>query len=135
MRHEACAGALVYDAHGRMLVVRRGHAPSLGAWCEPSGRCEAGESAMDAAVRECAEETGIAARAVREAGTVSVRADKGGETVQYDITGVVCELVGGDAHAGDDAAEVRWAGALELDLLELAPGVRDALSEWGALPR
>ena len=32
-----CAGAVVFDAGGRLLLVRRGHEPLLGRWCEPSG--------------------------------------------------------------------------------------------------
>jgi ADP-ribose pyrophosphatase YjhB (NUDIX family) len=132
MRRQACAGALVYDGDGRLLLVRRGHAPALGTWCEPSGRCRPGESPADAAVRECAEETGLAVRPVREAGTVSV---DGGNGVVYDITDFVCELLGGTARAGDDAAELRWVSAAELDELELAPGLRDALTAWGCRPR
>lgn len=132
MERQACAGAIVFDEQGRLLLVRRGHAPSLGAWCEPSGRCRPGESAAEAAVRECAEETGLAVRPVRQAGTVAV---DGGNGVVYDITDFVCELLGGTARAGDDAAELRWVGAAEFDELELAPGVREALTAWGCRPR
>lgn len=122
----------MFDEQGRLLMVRRGHAPSLGAWCEPSGRCRPGESAADAAVRECAEETGLTVRPVREAGRVSV---DGGNGTVYDITDFVCELLDGTPRAGDDAAELRWVGAAEFDELQLAPGVRDALTAWGCRPR
>lgn len=122
----------MFDGLGRLLLVRRGHPPSLGAWCEPSGRCLPGESAADAAVRECAEETGLRVRTLREVGRVSI---VGGAGTAYDITGFECELVGGNERAGDDAAELRWVSAAEFDELELAPGVRAALTEWGCLPR
>lgn len=132
VRREACAGAIVFDHLGRLLLVRRGHAPSQDAWCEPSGRCLPGEDAADAAVRECAEETGLSVRPVREAGRVSI--DGGAGTV-YDITGFECEVLGGSERAGDDAAELRWVTADEFDELELAPGVRSALTAWGCRPR
>lgn len=126
---QPCAGALVYD-DGRLLLVRRGSPPAAGTWCEPSGRLLPGESAADGAVRECAEETGLIVRPLRRAGSIEVP----GDGTVYDIEDYVCEVVGGSLHAGDDAAEVRWANRAELDELDLAPGVREALTEWDCLP-
>ena len=122
-----CAGALVHDDAGRLLLVRRGNEPARGRWCEPSGRCEPGETPADAAVREAFEETGLAVRAVAPVGSVRV----GG----YQIHGIRCSLVGGTLRAGDDAAEVRWVDAAQFATLPLAPGVADALEAWGCLPR
>jgi ADP-ribose pyrophosphatase YjhB (NUDIX family) len=127
---ERCAGALVYDAAGRLLLVRRGRPPAAGTWCEPSGRLLPGEPAADGAARECAEETGLIVRPLRRAGSVEVR----GERTVYDIEDYVCEVVGGSLRAGDDAAEVRWVTRAQFDELNLAPGVREALTEWGCLP-
>ena len=126
-----CAGALVYDADGRLLLVQRGRPPAAGTWCEPSGRLLPDESAANAAVRECAEETGLIVRPVRRAGSVEVA----GDGTVYDIAGYVCEIGGGSLRAGDDAAEVRWVTRAEFDELDLAPGVREALTEWGCLPK
>ena len=131
MKVQACAGALVYDADGRLLMVRRGNPPSQDLWCEPSGRCLPGEPAVDACVRECAEETGLLVRPVRRAGSVHLVDD--GHA--YDIEDYVCEVVGGTLGAGDDALEVRWVSAAELATLPLATGVLDCLTDWGALPR
>src|SRR5436190_190421 len=52
-----CAGAVVRDDHGRLLLVRRGRPPSAGLWSLPGGRIEPGESAAAAAAREVWEET------------------------------------------------------------------------------
>jgi ADP-ribose pyrophosphatase YjhB (NUDIX family) len=128
---QACAGALVYDADGRLLMVRRRNRPSLDLWGEPSGRCGPGEPAIEACVRECAEETGLLVRPIRRAG--AIRLD--GDGTSYEIEDFVCELVAGTLRAGDDAAEARWVSAAELATLELAPGVLECLTEWGALPR
>src|SRR5579859_374033 len=58
-RREPCAGGIVHDGDGRLLVVRRGRPPSAGRWSVPGGRCRPGEPAADACVREVAEETGL----------------------------------------------------------------------------
>ncbi|MEY3733660.1 MAG: hypothetical protein RL347_1019, partial [Actinomycetota bacterium] len=47
-----CAGAVVRDGAGRILLVRRGQAPSRGLWSLPGGRVEGYERWDDAAVRE-----------------------------------------------------------------------------------
>lgn len=39
-----CVGAVVTDGHGRLLLIRRGHAPGAGLWSLPGGRVEPGES-------------------------------------------------------------------------------------------
>lgn len=54
------AGGVVTDAAGRWLLMRRN-----GRWDLPKGHIEAGEEAAAAAVREIAEETGVAAEVVR----------------------------------------------------------------------
>src|SRR3954469_11079883 len=54
-----CAGAVVRDAAGRLLLVRRGREPSIGLWSLPGGRVEPGETAEQAAAREVLEETGL----------------------------------------------------------------------------
>lgn len=127
-----CAGAIVFDEQGRLLMVRRGNLPSRGLWSEPSGRCLPGEPAADAAVRECEEETGLVVRAPDRVGGVSVA---GAEGTSYFIEDFRCELVGGELRAGDDATEARWISAAELTQLPLAPGVLDALTDWRCLPR
>ena len=127
---ERCAGAIVFDDARRLLLVRRGNPPSRDRWCEPSGRCRPGESAADACVRECLEETGLQVRIVRRAGRATI-VDDG---TSYDIEDFVCEVVAGAPRAGDDAVELRWVDAAEFAALPLARGVRECLTEWGCLP-
>ena len=128
-----CVGAVVHDGQGRLLLVRRGHAPSAGLWSVPGGRVEAGESEVEAVVRELAEETGLRVRPDRVLGRVRID----GEGVVFTVTDWACTALDPDRQpvAGDDAAEVVFVDAADLSELDLAPGVLAALSGWGVLPR
>jgi 8-oxo-dGTP diphosphatase len=128
---EPCAGGIVLDDSGRLLLIRRATPPSAGQWSIPGGRCQAGESGAAACVREVAEETGLVVHVVRRAGRVR-RA--GPDGVGYDIEDFVCSVVGGELRAGDDAAEARWVSHTELASLDLVPGLVEALESWDALP-
>lgn len=130
-----CVGGVVHDAGGRLLVVRRAHAPAAGMWSIPGGRVEAGESLVDAVRREVLEETGI-------------------DIVVGDLVGVV-NRTGPDSHyvihdfaarpvdigrectpcAADDALETRWVTLDELQELPVTQGLMEALADWGCLPR
>ena len=129
-----CAGALVHDDQGRLLVIRRGRPPSEGLWSIPGGRVEPGESGQEAAAREVREETGLTVRVGNLIGSV----ERPGRTVDevYVIDDYAAEVVG-DAQptAGDDASEARWVTRAELENLPLTPGLLDALEGWRQLPR
>jgi ADP-ribose pyrophosphatase YjhB (NUDIX family) len=129
---QPCAGGIVHDTAGRLLLVQRGTAPGAGLWSVPGGRCLPGESTADACVREVAEETGLRVEIVRPAGRVERDAPGGGV---YVIDDFVCRVVGGTLVAGDDAADARWVGRAELSALAVVPGLLEALAEWGVLPR
>ncbi|MCZ2823832.1 MULTISPECIES: NUDIX domain-containing protein [unclassified Modestobacter] len=128
----ACVGAVVHDERGRLLLIRRGHAPSAGLWSVPGGRVEPGESEADAVVRETAEETGLAVRPVRVLGRVRVD----GDGVVFTVTDWLCTVVepGRQPVAADDADDAVFVDAAGLTALETAPGVLTALSGWGVLP-
>ncbi len=48
-----------HTLHPQVLLVRRAKPPETGCWSFPGGSLELGESIVDGAVREVAEETGI----------------------------------------------------------------------------
>jgi len=129
-----CVGAVVHDARGRLLLVRRGNPPGRGLWSVPGGRVEPGEADRDAVVREVAEETGLQVAVVRFAG--SVRRPAPGEAT-FLIRDYVARL---DGHgpdqpvAGDDAQDARWVSRAELAHLPLVDGLVEALSGWAVLP-
>ena len=127
----ACAGAIVLDGAGRLLLIRRGREPGRGLWSLPGGRCEPGEDAAAAAVRETYEETGLEVTAGRLVGRVE-RPGPGGIT--YVIDDLACTVTGGTLRAGDDADDARWIGAAELAALPVTEGLLEALTGWGVLP-
>src|SRR5271169_4138219 len=51
-------GAIIIE-DGRVVLVKRGHAPLLGEWSIPGGVLEVGETVRQAAIREAREETGL----------------------------------------------------------------------------
>jgi 8-oxo-dGTP diphosphatase len=126
-----CAGGIVFDPAGRLLLIRRGRAPSRGTWSVPGGRCLPGESSEEACVREVVEETGIRVQVVRFAGRVE---RNGPDNVIYDIEDFVCRADADLPRAGDDARDARWVTLTDLDELELAPQLRQTLSAWHCLP-
>ena len=58
-RRIPCVGAIIKDPAGRLLLIKRGHAPQAGRWSLPGGRVEPGESDEQAVIREIREETGL----------------------------------------------------------------------------
>jgi 8-oxo-dGTP diphosphatase len=129
-----CVGGIVHDDAGRLLLVRRGHAPAKGSWAIPGGRVEPGETDAEATRRELLEETGLLVVVGDLAGAVE-RDGAHGEV--YLIRDYLCRPAPGSdptaVRAGDDAAEVGWFSPEQTRALACAPGLVDALEEWGAL--
>jgi 8-oxo-dGTP diphosphatase len=125
-----CVGAVIKDARGRLLLIRRGHAPGAGLWSLPGGRIEPGETDAEALVREMHEETGLEIETGRLLGTVR-RPGQGGDVL--DIRDYTATVTGGTLRPGDDAADARWVDAAELGSLPTTEGLTDALTSWGVL--
>lgn len=102
--------ALTVDAvwvhRGRILLVRRRHAPFRGMWALPGGFVELRETVEEALARELLEETGLVGR---PSGLVGVYSGperdprKPTTTVAFLVSGRPKEPVG-----GDDAEEAAW---------------------------
>jgi mutator protein MutT len=115
-------GAVVID-QGRVLLVRRGHAPLKGEWSLPGGALELGETLQQGVVREILEETGLV---VAPVGIVDILdrithdEESGCVQFHYVLIDFVCRVSGGDLVVGSDADEARWVAPGELQEYALA---------------
>ena len=125
-----CVGAVIKDDRGRLLLIKRGHAPGAGLWSLPGGRIEPGETDAEALVREMREETGLVIDPGQLIGTVRRPARDG---AVFDIRDYAATVTGGTLRPGDDAADARWVAASELESLPITEGLVEALTGWGAL--
>lgn len=108
--------AIVFGDSGRVLLIRRGHAPNKGAWGLPGGLLDLGESLVDGVRREIREECAIEidVRDLVAAFEPRVWDNEGRLEYHYVVLDYWAELRTGDAHAGDDAAEIAWANPDDL---------------------
>ena len=92
------------ESDGGLVLIKRGHPPHYGQWALPSGYIEADESSEQAAVRECAEETGLQVEIIELFGVDSFPEGSlsSGIIIFYRV-----RPVGGVLQAGDDAADAR----------------------------
>jgi mutator protein MutT len=128
-RPEVCVGAIAVD-NDRLLLVRRGHGAAAGEWSVPGGRVEAGETLVEAVVRELLEETGIEGVCNDLIGWVE-RIDDDSHYVILDFRVDVLEST--EPVAGDDAAVAAWVPLHEVADLLLVEGLAEFLHENGIL--
>jgi len=101
-RNPVPAVGVVVALDGKVVLVRRRYEPRAGCWALPAGFMELDESAEDAAIRECHEETGLLVRVDHLLGVYSFGEGQGtGLLVIYAAT-----ATGGELAAADDATEV-----------------------------
>jgi len=89
-----------------VLLIRRGTPPRQGEWSLPGGRIEPGERAVDAALRELREETGVEAEITGLIDVVDGLFPEAGR--HYVLVDYAALWVSGEPVAGDDAMEARF---------------------------
>lgn len=96
----------VFDADGRLLLIKRKGEPFRGAYALPGGFVEIGETVEEACRRELMEETGIAAGPLTLVGVYSDpdRDPRGHSCSVAYLTRVEAS----EPVAGDDAAAAEW---------------------------
>jgi 8-oxo-dGTP diphosphatase len=106
---------VVIPSEARVVLIRRGSDPFEGQWALPGGFVDVGETVHEAAVREAAEETGLAVEISRLVGVYSEPdRDPRGHNVSVAL---LARVLGGQMQAASDAAEVE---VLDPDTVELA---------------
>ena len=117
---------VVFDAKGRLLLIRRGNLPFKGRYALPGGFVDVGETVEDACRRELMEETGVKAGRLELIGVYSdPKRDPRGHTCSVAFLARVARST---PKAGDDAAAAEWVKSWsKLDLaFDHAEIVRDA---------
>jgi len=121
-------GAVIVDA-GRVLLVCRATEPLKGEWSVPGGMLELGEKLRDGVRREAMEETGLEV----EPGELldvfdSIFTDHQGRTqYHYVLIDYLCRPISGEAKAGTDVSEVRWAAEKDLPSMNLRASIVEVI--------
>jgi ADP-ribose pyrophosphatase len=102
-------GAVVFR-DGAVLLVERRNPPCANQWAIPGGKVRLGETLQQAAERELLEETGIRIKAGEPVYAFDLIERDAADNVQwhYAIIDLQAEYLGGEVHAGDDAAAAAW---------------------------
>jgi ADP-ribose pyrophosphatase YjhB (NUDIX family) len=129
---EPTASALVVDADGLLLLVRRAHDPFGGTWDLPGGFLEEAEHPLEALRRELLEETRLEVEPVDFVGVWLDRYGDGPDDATTLNLYWTAHVTGGEPEAGDDAAELRWFARDDLPPeSEIGfPNVREVLRLW-----
>jgi ADP-ribose pyrophosphatase len=137
VHHSGSAVVMPVDERERVLLVRQYRLPARDyLWELPAGRLDPGETALEAARRELAEETGYRARRMRKLAFFYPSPGFLAEWMQIFLaTGLTA---GKQSPMEDERIEMRWFGRDELGRWIRSGKIRDAKTQigflmWGSL--
>ena len=112
---------------GRVLLIRRAHAPARGKWTFPGGFVDWGEAVREAAIRETREEVQLEVRLDSLHGVYSYPG------VPVVIVVYLATVIAGEPVCGSEVLEAAFVAPAEIPWEELAfPSTADALRDWVA---
>jgi ADP-ribose pyrophosphatase len=125
VQHAGSAVMMPVDAKGRVLLVKQYRLPARKhLWELPAGRIDPGETALKAARRELAEETGYRARKWTKLATFWASPGYVAETMTIYVAE---DLSAGEAAPmEDERIECRWFSMRELERMIGRGGIQDA---------
>ena len=109
----------------RFLLVRRARPPNQGRWALPGGVQELGETVVEAALRELAEETGVRGASPRIFTALdAIERDQDGRIrYHYTLVVVLFDWLSGEGEAADDAEALGWFRLQDIETLPALPAV------------
>lgn len=116
--------AIVFDEHGRVLLVERGRPPGVGQWTVPGGKLEGAETLAQGVAREVREETGL----LVEVGALACVVERIGDDYHFVILDYLARVIGGTLAAASDVRAARFVDPDELATLPLTDGLVDVLA-------
>ena len=129
----AVSAAIFRD--GRVLIVRRARKPALNLYSLPGGAVEAGESLIDAVVREVREETQIDIEPVALAGhrEAIVRDKEGRIERHFVILSFASRWLRGEPVLNSELDDARWIDPAELSAYKTTEGLAEIVEAAAAL--
>jgi 8-oxo-dGTP diphosphatase len=130
---KAAASIAVLRGHGStlsVLLVERSQPPRAGLWSLPGGHIEPGETAVAAAMRELAEETGVSAKLIGLVDTIDVIMHDGdGVLTAHFLLAVFCgHWLDGEPVAASDSRRARFVTLADLPAYQLTPDTADIIA-------
>ena len=116
--------------NGKVLVVRRARKPALNLYTLPGGAVEAGETLVEAAIREVREETSLSIEPVALAGhrEVIARDDAGKVERHFVILCFASRWLSGEPVLSDELDDSRWVDPSELGNYRATDGLAEIVT-------
>ena len=116
--------------NGKVLVVRRARKPALNLYTLPGGAVEAGETLVEAAIREVREETSLSIEPVALAGhrEVIARDDAGKVERHFVILCFASRWLSGEPVLSDELDDSRWVDPSELGNYRTTDGLAEIVT-------
>jgi len=121
--------------NGKVLVVRRARKPALNLYTLPGGAVEAGETLVEAAIREVREETSLSIEPVALAGHREVIAldDEGKVERHFVILSFASRWLAGEPVLSDELDDSRWVDPSELGNYRTTDGLAEIVTTAATL--